>query len=210
MTTATLVEPEHLWVPEHTSTAADEAIGLAESCGFELDPEQRLALEAILAERPDGRWAGFEAALIAARQNLKTFLFEIIVLADLFVWDAELVVWTAHEFATTMEAFRDLQRIIEANAHLSRRVKRVLNANGEEAIELHGGGRIRFRARTKSGGRGLTGDRLVLDEAFALQPSHVGSLMPAMSARSVSGNPQILYGSSAGQLQSSVLRALRD
>ena len=59
----TLTAPAHLWVPEHVGTAAGEAIDLAESIGMHLDAEQRLALEAILAEKADGKWAGFEAAV---------------------------------------------------------------------------------------------------------------------------------------------------
>lgn len=205
-----IVQPEYLWVPEHVATSGPEAADLATSIGIVLDPEQRLALDVLLAERGDGKWAAFEAALIAARQNLKTFLFEIIVLADLYVFDSELVVWTAHEFNTAMEAFRNVKQRIEAWPHLSRRVKSINEANGEEGIEFHTGQRLRFKARTKTGGRGLTGDRVILDEAFALQPSMLGSLMPTMSAKSITGNPQILYGSSAGKVESEVLRRVRD
>lgn len=203
----TLTAPAHLWVPEHVGTAAGEAIDLAESIGMHLDAEQRLALEAILAEKADGKWAGFEAAVIAARQNLKTYLFEVVVLADLFLFGAGLVVWTAHLFPTTMEAFRDLRRVIEANDHLRRRMKKFSEANGEESFELMSGQRLLFKARSKSGGRGLTGDRVILDEAFALGPSEMGSLLPTLSARP---NPQVIYGSSAGKADSNILRGVRD
>lgn len=203
----TVTTPAYLWVPDHASSAAAEAADLAASVGMALDAEQRLALEAILAERPDGRWAGFEAAVIAARQNLKTYLLEGVVLADLFLFGAELVVWTAHLFPTTMEAFRDLKQVIDANDHLRRRVKKISEANGEESFELIGGQRLLFKARSKSGGRGLSGDRVILDEAFALGPAAMGSLLPTMSARR---NPQVIYASSAGQADSNVLRGVRD
>lgn len=202
-----LTGPAHLWVPEHRSTAAGEAIDLAESVGMFLDGEQRLALEAILAEKAGGKWAGFEACIIAARQNLKTYLFEALVLADLFLFGSDLVIWTAHLFPTTMEAFRDLKHILESNDHLRRRVRKISEANGEESFELVSGQRILFRARSKSGGRGLTGDRVILDEAFALGPSEMGSLLPTLSARP---NPQVIYGSSAGKADSNVLRSVRD
>jgi phage terminase large subunit-like protein len=172
-----------------------------------LDGEQRLALEAILAEKANGEWAGFEAAVIAARQNLKTYLLEVVVLADLFLFGSNLVIWTAHLFPTTMEAFRDLKRIIDSNDHLRRRVKRISEANGEESIELVSSQRLLFRARSKGGGRGLTGDRVILDEAFALGASEMGSLLPTMSARP---NPQVVYASSAGKTDSHVLRGVRD
>lgn len=205
-----LVKPLHLWVPDHVSTAAEEAIDLAEQVGIPPYPEQRVALEVILAERADGRWAAFEAAVVGARQNIKTYLFKVVALADLYLFSTRLTVWTAHEFSTTMEAFRDVRELIDGHDFLSRRVKKITTQNGEEGIELTNGQRLRFKARTLTGGRGLTGDRVILDEAFALRPSHMGSLMPTMSAKSMRGNPQIIYGSSGGFATSAVLRGIRD
>jgi len=204
------VAPAHLWVPEHTSTSGAEAADFAETCGIVLDPEQRLALDSLLAEKPNGKWSAFEACLVAARQNLKTFVFEVVVLADLYLFDSQLVVWTAHEFDTATESFLHMKELIDTFPHLSSRVKKVSNANGDEGIEFHGGQRLRFKARTKVGGRGITGDRVILDEAFLLTRSMMGTIMPIMSARSVTGNPQILYGSSAGKAEADVLRGLRD
>lgn len=206
-----IVQPAHLWVPEHVSTAGAEAADLAAALGFTLDPEQRMALDAILAEKRGGRWAAFEAALVAARQNLKTFVALLACIADLWLdFGSDLIVWTAHEFSTAEETRRDLNKLIETYPFLSRKVAKIVEQNGEEGVELTNGKRLRFKARTKTGGRGLTGDRTVLDEAFALQPSHMGSLMPTMSAKSMHGNPQILYLSSAGHPASAVLRAIRD
>ncbi len=204
-----IAAPAFCWVPEHTSTAAEEVADLAEVAGIGLDIEQRMALDALLAEK-DGRWAAFEAALVAPRQNIKTHLAKVIALGDVTLIGTELVLWSAHEFGTAIESMRDLLEIIERNDFLDRRVVKVVNANGEEAIHFAGGRRIRFKARTKTGARGLTAPRLLLDEAFALQPAHIGSLMPTMSALSVTGNPQIVYLSSAGHLHSGVLRNLRD
>lgn len=204
-----LVRPAHLWVPEHTQTTGPEAAELCDLVGLPLDAEQRLALDAILAVRGP-KWAAFEAAVICARQNLKTHLFKAVAIADICLHDLNLVVWTAHEFNTAMEAFRDMKEIVDGSDYLRRRVKRVTEQNGEEGFEFLSGQRIRFKARTKAGGRGLTGDRVFLDEAFALQPSHMGSLLPTMAAKSITGNPQVIYGSSAGQVQSGVLRSIRD
>lgn len=205
--TLEIVRPAHLWVPPHTSSAGEEAAEFGETCGITLDPEQRLALDTILAEDESGKWAAFEAAVIASRQNLKTFLFQVVALADLFLFGAELTIWTAHLFPTANEALRNMKTTIESYPHLIRRVKRISEANGEEGFELFGGQRILFKARSKSGGRGLTGDRVILDEAFALAPSEMGSLLPTLSARP---NPQVLYGSSAGLASSDVLRNIRD
>lgn len=210
------VPPAHVWVPEHDTTdAARDVADLMASVGFTLDPEQLFALEVLLAER-GGRWAALEAAIVAARQNLKTFLFKAIALHEIYVVGSRLVVWSAHEFDTAMEAFRDLREIIEGTDWMRRKVKVThrgdvgKEGNQNVGFEFLSGQRIRFKARTKSGGRGLTGDVTILDEAFALQPGHVGSLLPTMAAKSQTGNPRIYYGSSAGQLQSGVLRSVRD
>lgn len=205
-----LVEPAYQWVPEHVSSSGQECIDLCSDIGLPLDPEQEVAIHAILAERSGGNWAALEAAVIACRQNIKTHVFKAIAIADLWLFDAELVVWSAHEFNTTMEAFRDVDILIDGSELLSKRIKRRVNSNAETGFEFHSGQRLRFKARTKTGGRGLTGTRVILDEAFALQASHMGSLLPTLSAKSMTGNPQILYGSSAGQVGSQILRNIRD
>jgi phage terminase large subunit-like protein len=213
-----LVRPAHLWVPERrTDSAGDEVVDFAETYGRIFDAEQRLVVDALMSERADGKWAALEAGLVCSRQNLKTFTFECIALAKLFYFDEQLVIWSAHLFETAMESFRNIEEIVKSHEHLDKRVKTYSHENGNEGIELlprddqiaagKGGSRLKFRARSKSGGRGLTGDTVILDEAFALQPSHLGALLPTLSARP---NPQVLYGSSAGQTDSAVLRNIRD
>jgi hypothetical protein len=203
----TCVAPAYLTHPPYERTLGDEVADLGELVGFPPDPEQRLGLDLIFAQQAGGVSAALEFAVICARQNLKTGLFKLAALGWMFLTDQRLVVWSAHEFSTAQEAFRDLTELVEGSAYLSRRVKTISRSNGEEAIELHGDRRLRFRARTKTGGRGLSGDKIVLDEAFALQPSHMGALLPTLSARP---DPQVLYGSSAGLLDSAVLRGVRD
>lgn len=208
MQSETLTRPAHLWVPEHTtSSAGREAVDLARSIGQVPDAEEELALDAILSERADGRWASLEAAVICGRQNLKTWTLQMSVLYDLYVRDVGLVVWTAHRFRTTQEAFRDIHALVDSYDHLRKRVKKVRTANGEEGIELLTGARLDFLARTSGGGRGLSGDTVVLDEALFLTPTMMGSLLPTLSARP---DPHVRYGSSAGLRESEVLRNIRD
>lgn len=201
------VPPAYLWTPPHVTTSGPDAADLAESAGLVLDAEQRLAVDAMLAEKASGEWAAFEAAIVAARQNMKTASFLAIALFKLFLLQDRLTVWTAHEFTTAMEAFRDIQALIDRAPHLSRKVKTINNTNGEEGIETHSGARLIFRARSKRAGRGLSGNTVILDEAFALQPAHLGSLLPTLSAVP---NSQVFYGSSAGHLNSAILRGIRE
>lgn len=202
-----LVEPAFRSAPSFTQTLGPEVADLCELAGFAPDPEQRLGLDLIFALNRGGKSAAFEFAVVCCRQNLKTGLFKQAALGWLFITEERLVVWSAHEFGTAQEAFRDMTVLIEANEYLDRRVKHIYRGNGAESIELVNGSRLIFKARTKSGGRGLTGDKVVLDEAFALQPDHMGALLPTLSVRP---DPQVLYGSSAGLVGSHVLRGVRD
>jgi hypothetical protein len=202
-----LVEPAFRTHPPFTQTAGPEVAELCAMAGFEPDEEQRLGLDLIFAFDKQGKSAAFEFAVICARQNLKTGLFLQAALGWLFVAEERLIVWSAHEFSTAKEGLRDLAALIENCPPLSRRLKSVRFANDDPSIELKSGQRIKFKARTKSGGRGLSGDKVVLDEAFALTPDHMGALLPTLSVRP---DPQLLYGSSAGLFHSDVLRGIRD
>jgi hypothetical protein len=202
-----LVEPAYRSGPVWEKTLGPEVGQLCELAGFTPDPEQQLILDEVFAFDADGRSSAFEVGVVCARQNLKSASFQQCAVGWLWLCDVRLVVWSAHEFSTTQEAFLELQQLIDGSDILSRRVKRIYTANGSESIELMSGSRLLFKARTKHGGRGLSGDKVILDEAFALQPAHMGALVPLLSVRP---DPQILYGSSAGLSHSTVLRKIRD
>lgn len=207
MTASVLVEPAFRFAPQYTQTLGPEVADLCSLAGFAPDPEQRLGLDLIFAMRPGNMSAAFEVGVVCSRQNLKTGLFKQAALGWLFITEQRLVVWSAHEFRTSAEAFRDLAELIEGCTWLDRRVRNIYRGNGDEAIELTTGQRLIFKTRTKGGGRGLSGDKVVLDEAMFLQPQHMGALLPTLSARP---DPQVLYGASAGLAESDVLRGVRD
>jgi hypothetical protein len=162
--------------------------------GLELDPWQEVVLRHSLNERADGKWAAFEVGLNVARQNGKGSILEARELAGLFLLGERLIIHSAHEFATSLEAFRRLLALIEDTPEFESRIKRVSRAHGEEGIELTNRQRIRFRTRTKGGGRGFSGDCLIFDEAMFLPAMAHGALLPTLSARP---NPQVWYTGSA-------------
>lgn len=166
---------------------------LAAEFGLLLDPWQAYTLERGLAIR-DNKWAAFEVGLCVARQNGKGGILEARQLSGLFLIRERLQIHSSHQFDTSLEAFRRLLALIEGNPEAERRIKRVSRSHGEEGIELKGGIRIRFRTRTKGGGRGFTGDTLYLDEAMILALMAHGALLPTLSARP---NPQVWYVGSA-------------
>jgi hypothetical protein len=198
MATAELVgvqEPRVLWLPERASTdLGREAVELSASAGQPLDPWQAFWLENSMAARADGKWAAFEVGGNVARQNGKGSVLEARELYALFEGPERLIVHSAHQFDTSLEHFRRLLDLIEANPEFDKKVKRVSRSHGEEGIETVDRSRIRFRTRTKGGGRGFSGDLVVLDEAMELSTSAHGALLPTVRARP---NPQIWYTGSA-------------
>jgi hypothetical protein len=188
------VEPRVLSVPGAVSSVGVQAVELARRAGLVLDPWQAFVLEQSLGVTADGRWAAFEVGLVVSRQNGKGAILEARELAGLFLLGERLLIHSAHQFDTSKEHFRRLLGLIEESSEFSRRIKRVTQSHGEEGIELVGGQRIRFRTRTKGGGRGFVADCLILDEAMILPESAHGALLPTLSARP---NPQVWYTGSA-------------
>ena len=202
-----LVRPVFSWAPPFAKTLGPEVADLASMAGFAPDPEQRLALDLLFGRTATGRVAAFEFLLVCPRQNLKTAFLQQASLGWLYITNEELTIWSAHEFSTAQEAFRDMCALIESSPDLDREVRHIHRGNGDEAIELSGNRRLKFKARTKGGGRGLTGNKVVLDEAMFLQGVHMGSLLPTLAAVE---DPQVVMVGSAGLAGSDVMRAARN
>lgn len=182
-------------VPPFVSSSGQEAVELAASVDLILDPWQEHALHVGLGEKEDGSWSAFEVAVNVARQNGKGGIIEARELAGLFLLDEPLIIHSAHEFKTALEAFRRIEALITNYDHLRKRVARVRRTTGEEAIELLSGQRLRFLARSGGSGRGFTGKCLILDEDMILGDDAMGALMPTLAAVE---DPQVWYLGSAG------------
>lgn len=175
--------------------------------GYEVEEPERLAVRALLPQRPDGSWAGLQSAIIAPRQNIKTASMIACAIHDLFVQDLD-VVWTAHEFKTSADAFKDFQAIIEGSDELSSSVLKVRTANGSEGFELRSGVSLRIVARSGRSGRGFSKvPRLYLDEGLFLDAKMLGAITPTMAAIP---DAHLVVGSSPGILSSEQLRGIRD
>jgi hypothetical protein len=179
---------------------------LAASVGLTLDAWQAEALEHGMGERDDGKWSAFEVGVIVPRQNGKGAIIEARELWGLFLGGEKLILHSAHEFKTAAEAFRRVLGWIDGSDDLRRRVKRISEAHGKEAIELKSGARLRFVARSKGSGRGFSGDCNMLDEALMLTAEQMAALMPTMSAMV---NPQLWYFSTPPLEPAAQLVALR-
>jgi hypothetical protein len=203
-----LQRPTHVHLPaDRVTSVGPDLCDLAAEAGLELDDWQAWFVDQAMGESvPGRRWSAFEVACLVSRQNGKGALLEARQLGGLFYLREPLQVHTAHEFKTAYEHFLRIVNLIEGCPAMDRKVQRVRRGAGEQAIELKTGERLRFLARSTGSGRGLTGDVVYLDEAFALTAPMMGALLPTLSAVP---NPQVWYTSSAPRTSSEVLHQVR-
>lgn len=213
-------------------TIGDEIVDLAELAGLYLDDWEGWVLRESATvrqetfwnpytDRMEHFWAAFEVGVMVSRQNGKGSIIEARELAGLFLLGERLIVHTAHQFDTSKEAFERIMMLVEDTPELDQHVMRVSRSHGEEGIEVRikifdeDGNwtgerrpkqRLRFRTRTAGGGRGFSGDCVILDEAMILGKEAVGALMPTLSARP---NPQLMYFGSAGDKASTQFGHIR-
>ena len=175
-------------VPAYSLSMGREAVDLAAAAGLILDPWQAETTCDILAVTDYGHWCSFETCTICQRQVGKGGIIETIELGGLFLFGERLILHSAHEYKTAQEAFLRIKALIDGCADLSRHVKAIREANGEQQVILMDGARLRFVARSKGSGRGFSAPRNILDEAFALTRTQLAALLPTMSAMP---NPQV-------------------
>jgi hypothetical protein len=178
-----------------------ETVELCAEAGLVLDDFQSYVIVESMRENAD-KWAYFEAGVNMPRQNGKGAIIEARIIGELYVVKSRLTIYSAHNFDTSLEHFRRIQFLVEETPKLAKeltgekgaRKYGVTFGHGKEGIELKGDRRLRFRTRTKGGGRGFSCDLLFLDEAMILPESMHGALLPTLSARP---NAQVWYAGSA-------------
>lgn len=182
--------------PPAEFSSADDVRDLAAAYGLILDPWQHYLSGMLLGEREDGRWASPLCGASIPRQNGKNGWIEARELAGLLLFNERLIIHSAHEVKTALEAFRRIRSYFDNYDDLRKLVKAIRTTNGDEGIELLSGQRLRFMARSKSSGRGFSPDALILDEAQELGEDTFAAILPATSARP---NPWIgLFGTPPG------------
>jgi hypothetical protein len=199
-------DPRISVVPDQVRTAGPQIVSLAALAGIRLDEAQVMVANATAGVGADGRWAAFESVIFAPRQNLKTEYLIARILAGLFIFREELIVFSAHRASTTTKVFRRLKRAIDRSPQLGARIARVSNRIGAEQIELVSGQSVEMVARSTSSGRGFTGDVVILDEAHELDSAQLEAILPMTVTRK---NPQVLYALSTGNESTSHVGGLR-
>ncbi|OBF52536.1 hypothetical protein [Mycolicibacterium monacense] len=186
-------------IPEGDETTGQDCIDLAAAYGVPLDEWQAGIVRGVLRES-SGTWSASQAGLVVARQSGKGQILLALELFGLYEL-GENILHTAHAVKTSSDAFRRLWSVIQSHPDLEARVRRHSQMIGAEYVELDTGARIAFTTRSASAGRGLSVDRLVVDEAEDLPAPEVGALAPTVFSRP---HAQSLYfGTAPGPMHDS-------
>lgn len=181
-------EPSERVAPKSSETDGWDAIEILEAGKLVLDPWQSDILCDWMGRDNLGRWSAPTCGGSVPRQNGKTLLIQGRSAAGMILY-SEVVIYTAHLQKTATETFEEMNSFF-GTPKLKKYVSVVKSALGREEIILKNGGKIKFLARTRNGGRGQHGDLLIFDEAQELDERAQGSFLPAISA---SLNPQTIY-----------------
>lgn len=218
-----LLDVKEVGPPPELGSLGSEIVDLADMAGLKLDPWQAWTMECAhvpdytrpfwnpYTDRMEHKWSAFEVGVMVSRQNGKGSILEARELAGLFIFGERLIIHSAHQFDTSFEAFERILQLIESTPDLDKEVAAVSRSHGKEGITLKAkngrpGSRLRFRTRTKGGGRGFTSDCLILDEAMYLDGQQISALLPTLSARP---NPQVWVTGSAGDKDSTHFGRMR-
>ena len=195
-----VIEPRWCWVPEGARSFGDDAIAWWESHGGSLFEWQKTVVRGLLTVDDEDLFVAANDGMCVARQNGKGVILQVVEGFLAFELGYQLVMHTAHEFATSQEHQARLETFIQDAPGLHARVKDrggYRHANGQESINLKNGCRIAFKARTKGGGRGWSGDLLVWDEAMIIPETVVGAQKPTLRASKAPHGQKTIYAGSA-------------
>ena len=187
------------------NSKAQQVADLAAQIGLPLIPWQRWVLDDLLAVDDADNWRKKTALCLVARQNGKTHLARMLILAHLFLWGSKNVLGMSSNRNMALDTFRQVAYTIEDNEILKKQVRQIRLANGQESISLKNGARYEIAAATRDAPRGKTADFLYLDELREWTPEAFTAALPVTRARP---NAMTFITSNAGDGFSSVLNEL--
>jgi phage terminase large subunit-like protein len=154
-----------------------------------------------------GKWIRKTNLLLIARQNGKTHLARMLILAHLIKWETNVLIMSSNR-SMALDTFRQVTDILENNDHLKGFVKQIRYANGTESIEMLNGTRLDVVAATRDGSRGRSVNGLLfIDEVREISEEGFRAATPVTRAHP---NSHTLLCSNAGDAFSTVLNDLRE
>jgi phage terminase large subunit-like protein len=194
-------------VPLKGKSKIDDVKQLCEIIKIPLLPWQEHVLKDMLTVDTKGKWIRKTNLLLIARQNGKTHLARMLILAHLIKWETNVLIMSSNR-SMALDTFRQVTDILENNDHLKGFVKQIRYANGTESIEMLNGTRLDVVAATRDGSRGRSVNGLLfIDEVREITEEGFRAATPVTRAHP---NSHTLLCSNAGDAFSTVLNDLRE
>ena len=206
-------ETPRVWTPPlreltRETSRGFECIAFAQDVlGIDLMPWQKWLLIHGLELTEDGQAFRFRTVcVLVARQSGKTTSIQVLALWRMFVDRAGLVIGTAQNLDVAEEAWMGAVELAQGVPDLDAEIAAVDRTAGKKALRLTSGERYKVQAASRRGGRGLSGDLVVLDELREHQSWDAwGAVTKTTMARA---RPQVWGLSNAGDAESVVLAHL--
>lgn len=207
-------EPRIMSVPLKGKSKGQEFSDFADEIGMPLFPWQKFIADDFLSVDDEGMFRRKTCAIIIARQNGKTHLIALRILAEMFLWNPKgkiLAMSSVRDLAE--DTFEMVCGIIDRNPKLRARVKLSRAGkvgyfgNGSYYVDTVEGGRYEVVAASRDGSRGKTADLLFIDELREITEDAWAAAKPTTTARP---NAQTYVTSNAGDAFSNTLNELRD
>lgn len=205
-------EVPRVYTPPLRELTPDTSLGFmliefAVMMGIPLLPWQRWLAIHMLELNETGGFRFRTIVLLVARQNGKSTFAQVLALFFMYVVEVPLVLSTAQNLDIAEEVWAGGVEIVEADEELVKLRARVVQQRGIKALELTSGSRWKVQAATRRGGRGLSGDLVMLDE---LREHQSWDAWGAISKTTLARPNAIVFAlSNAGDATSVVLRHLR-
>jgi hypothetical protein len=148
-----------------------------------------------------------KVVLLVGRQNGKSTVMQALTLWRMFVDRCNLVIGTAQDLEIAESLWAECVDMAEEVDELKAEIARVDKGSGKKALRLKTGETYKVKAASRRGGRGLSGELVLLDELREHQSwDSWGAVTKTTNARE---RAQIYAISNAGDASSIVLRHLR-
>lgn len=182
-------------------------IAFAVMLGIPLLPWQQWLAIHMLELLPNNKFRFRTVILLVARQNGKSTFAQVLGLFMMYVQQVPLVLSTAQNLDVAEEVWDGAVEMAKGDPELNALIEKVPQQRGSKALVLTTGSRWKVQAATRRGGRGLSGDLVLLDE---LREHQSWDAWAAISKTTMARDNSIVFAlSNAGDISSIVLAHLR-
>lgn len=195
----------HTALQEGDLERAYNAIEFAERIGIQLMPWQRNVLGEMLKTKDDS-WVYRSWSLITGRQQGKTYLSTLRILAGVYLFGEKDILMMAVNRKLSLMTFRQIDHFVRTVPELRQEWINTYTTNGAERMTFKNGAQISIVAATPNGSRGFSADLLFVDELRAIDQETFDAAIYTTNARKA----QIVTVSNAGSKESKVLNDLRE